>query len=145
MLELTPFGRRNRFPSVFNPFFDLEELEKNFFGSNSPIQMRTDIRDIGEAYTLEADLPGFTKDDIKIDVENNILTVKAERKYQNEEKDKNNNLVRCERRYGSFMRSFDISEIKAEQISAKYENRVLVVNLPKKEENIPVTKQIEIK
>jgi len=145
MLELTPFGRRNRYAPVFNPFFDFDEIEKNFFdGSNVPQQMRTDIRDTGETYTLEADLPGFTKDDVKIDVENNILTIKAERKYEKEDKDKNNNLIRCERRYGSFSRSFDISEVKAEDISAKYENGVLLVTLPKKEENIPVSKQIDI-
>ena len=82
-----------------------------FFGdsSSSVMELRTDITDRGDSFVLEADLPGFKKDDIKIDLENDRLTIKAER--HSEHEDNKNGCIRRERRFGSFERSFDVSAL----------------------------------
>lgn len=130
MLTIRPYRQEN---NLFR-FFD--EMERSFFG-NQPLstganQLRTDITDDGDCYTLHADLPGFRKEDISIDLEDNRLTISAETKSETE--DKGDNFVRRERRYGSFSRSFDVSDIRTADITAAYENGVLRLTLPKKEQ-----------
>ena len=124
MFDIMPFERNNN-RTVFNPFKELNELEKAFFGNNSIAEFKTDIRDTGSAYELEADLPGFKKEDIHIDLEGDYLTISASRNDSKEEKDEKGNYVRRERCYGSFTRSFDISGIKADEITAEYSDGVL--------------------
>ena len=92
---------------------------------------------------LTADLPGFTKDDVKITAENGMLTIQAEKDENNENKDKDN-YVRRERRYGSVQRSFSISGIDEQNITAAFENGVLTLTLPKEKEQQPTSRQIEI-
>lgn len=104
---------------------------------------RTDVTDTGDAFKLEAELPGFKKEDIKIDVENDCLTISAERKLDNEEKKPN--FVKRERFYGSYSRSFDVSGINVEGIDAAYNDGVLTLNLPKKVETVPASRRLEIK
>ena len=87
MFGLTPYTRRNNTPAYYDPFRDLENFEKNFFGSGELPTFKTDIRDTGDAYELEADLPGFQKENIKIDIEGEQLTIRAERKGDRAEKD----------------------------------------------------------
>ena len=94
---------------------------------------------------LEADLPGFKKEDIDVNLENNYLTIKAERKVENEEKDKKGRYIRCERSYGSFVRSFDVSDVDTDKITASYEDGVLKLNMPKKENALHTAKKLEIK
>lgn len=142
MFEMMPFGRRNHM-SAYDPFQDLEKFEKAFFG-NFPDMFRTDIQDKGGAYLLEADLPGMKKEDIKIDIDGDRLTINAQRSSEAEEKDEKQNYVRRERSYGSYSRSFDISNIKGEEISAAYENGVLKLTLPKKENAVPTSRRLEI-
>ena len=90
-------------------------------------------------------MPGFNKEDIKIDVNGSALTLCAEHKSENDEKNKNGEYIRRERSYGSYCRSFDISNIDESAIEAEYTNGVLKVTLPKKAEQQPETKRIEIK
>ena len=90
-------------------------------------------------------MPGFNKEDIKIDVNGSVLTLCAEHKSENDEKNKNGEYIRRERSYGSYCRSFDISNIDESAIEAEYTNGVLKVTLPKKAEQQPETKRIEIK
>ena len=126
MFDLIPFGRSDK--NLFNYF---DNLEKNFFGDFGSrfAQFRTDIIDKGDKYILQAELPGLDKKDIKIDIQNNFLTISAE---QNEEKEiKKHDFVRRERRYGSFSRGFDISGIDADKITASYNNGILELGLPK--------------
>ncbi|MBQ5740210.1 MAG: Hsp20/alpha crystallin family protein [Oscillospiraceae bacterium] len=139
MLALRPFA--NTF-SAYDPFREMERLERAFFGSDffsapAPV-FKTDIQDKGDHFLLESDLPGVKREDISIDVEGDRLSVRAERK--SEEKD----YLRCERSYGTYSRSFDISAIKAEEITASYENGVLTLKLPKKESEAPASRRIEI-
>jgi HSP20 family protein len=143
MFELSPFDRRHR-NSVFNPFQEFENLSRNFFGDSFFSEFRTDIKDIGNAYLLEADLPGFNKDEIKIDINENYLTINAERSSESEEKDDKGRFIRRERSYGSFSRSFDVSNVNIDNIKAEYNNGVLKLNLPKKEGRNPTSRRLEI-
>ena len=144
MFDIMPFERNNN-RTVFNPFKELNELGKAFFGNNSIAEFKTDIRDTGSAYELEADLPGFKKEDIHIDLEGDYLTISASRNDSKEEKDEKGNYVRRERCYGSFTRSFDISGIKSDEITAEYSDGVLKLNMPKREEVKPTSRRLELK
>ena len=129
MFELTPYSTRRSMMDPFNFFSD-------FFGTNNaPMELRTDITDKGDAFVLEADLPGFKKDDIKIDLENDRLTIKAER-HSNTETTKNG-YVRRER-------SFDVSGIDTASIKANYTDGVLTLTLPKRPELVPDNRSIVI-
>lgn len=151
MFEIRPY-RRHRNEIAYNPFREIEDLERRFFeepfGSffrNGDIaEFKTDITDEGDSYVLEADLPGFDKKDIHLDLSDNTLTVDAERHSEHEEKDKKDKYVRVERSYGKYRRQFDISGIDTEGIKAKYENGVLKLTLPKKQVSLPETKHLEI-
>lgn len=142
----------NHHLNTYNPFREMEELERNFFenpfgaffGNGDLAEFKTDVTDEGDHYLLEADLPGFDKNDIKLDISGDILTVKAERRSKFEEKDKKDRIVRIERSYGSYSRQFDVSGINTDDIKAKYENGVLQLKLPKKEIVKPEAKHLEI-
>ena len=83
MYGLTPF-KKSGF-DIFNAFND---FEKNFFGGSMPVNTcKTDIRDEGEKYVMEAELPGFTKEDIKLDINGSYLVLTAEHKNEKDEKD----------------------------------------------------------
>ena len=136
MFELTPYSTRRSMMDPFNFFSD-------FFGTNNaPMELRTDITDKGDAFVLEADLPGFKKDDIKIYLENDRLTLKAERRSEHE--DNRNGCVRRERSFGSFERSFDVSGIDTAGIKANYTDGVLTLTLPKRPELVPDNRSIVI-
>lgn len=144
MFGLTPYGHSKHYLRSYNPFRELEELERSFWNSDMLTEFKTDIKDTGDSYVLEADLPGFQKEDIKIDIDNNSLSIHGERHSEVEEKDKQNNYIRCERSYGSFSRSFDLSGVKADEIKAAYDNGVLRLTLPKQEEVKPAARQLTI-
>lgn len=142
MFEMTPFEKSYRSLFSHNPFAD---FEKSFFGNMASIRdFQTDIQDQGDSFLLEADLPGFDKNDIHIDVQNHRLTIRAERRGQQDEKDDKGNYLRRERTYGSFTRSFDIDAIEENEITAAYNDGVLRLTLPKKQEPAPASHQIEI-
>ena len=144
MFELTPFERRRHHLTSYNPFQELEELERSFFHDNSWNAFQTDIQDTGKAYVLETDLPGFDKENIHIDLDDNCLTIRAERHADVEQKQDKGNYVRRERSYGSFQRSFDITGVKADEIKAEYQNGVLKLTMPKKEADSRPTRRLEI-
>ena len=137
---------------TYNPFREMEELERAFFsnpfgsfwGNTSLAEFKTDVTDEGDHYLLEADLPGFEKKDITLDIQGDILTVHAERHSKVEEKDKKDKVVRMERSYGSYTRSFDISGVAADQIKAKYVDGVLRLTLPKVAPKLPEGRRLEI-
>ena len=144
MFELIPFGRNTRSVSVFDPFRSFEELERGFFNSVPAVSaFRTDVSDTGDAYKLEAELPGFSKEDIKIDVENDCLTISAER--SGESKDEKSNFVKRERFYGSYSRCFDVTGVNTDAIEAAYKDGVLTLTMPKKAAEVPASRRLEIK
>ena len=138
MFELTPFVKRN----AFSPFF--RDFDEDFFRFPQTADFKTDIKDMGNEIVLEADLPGVKKENIKIDIENKFLTISAQRKEEKEEKDAKGNFLRRERSYGSFSRSFDISGIKTDEITAKYTDGVLTLTLPKKDKELPEKRTLSI-
>ncbi len=142
MLSLIPYGRRDT-----NLFSWMDDME-NLFSTNvkGGSRFRCDIVEKEGNYRLQAELPGFGKEDIQLELEGNTLTIQAKHKEETEEKDEAGRFVRRERRYGSFSRSFDITGIDKDKIKADYANGVLEVNMPalKKEEKLPEVRRIEI-
>ncbi len=149
MFELIPYRRNNTYSNLFR---EMEELERRFFGdsfgrtaaSESYSGFRTDISDQGDSYLLEADLPGFDKESIHLDLNEDTLTISAERHSRHEEEDKQGSYLCCERSYGQYQRSFDVSGIDTDRIKAKYTDGVLSLTLPKKAEVQPAVKRLEI-
>ena len=139
MFGLTPFERKSY--DLFNAFHD---FENDFFGENALQSFKTDIKDTGDAYVLEADLPGVKKEDIHIDIDDDILSIHVEHKDSKGEKDDKGDYIRRERYYGSYSRSFNVSEIDVEGIKAAYENGVLTLTMPKKAPAKPESKHLEI-
>lgn len=141
MFDLIPFEHRTG--NMFD-YFD-RMMNDNFFGGMEKelAPCRTDILDKGDKYVLKADMPGFHKEDIKIDIAGDQLTITAEHK--EETKDDRKDYVRRERRYGALTRSFDIEGIDAGSISASYDNGVLQLELPKMVETQPAARTVEIK
>lgn len=143
MFELIPFERSIRNFNSFYPFRQMEDMSRSFFNAGPAASLfRTDVCDMGDAYKLEAELPGFNKDDISISVENERMTISVERKADSEENKPN--YLRRERFYGSYRRSFDLSGIDADKISASYTDGVLSLELPKLVPEAPASRRIEI-
>ena len=103
-----------------------------------------DIRDAGDKFVLEAELPGFEREDIGIDLDGTTLVITARHSSESGEKDKDGNYLRRERKFGSFSRSFDVSGVDTEHISAAYKNGVLELTLPKQAARVPQARRIEI-
>lgn len=141
MYGMTPFTR-----NAFSLFNALDELDKDFFsGSMTVNTCRTDIKDAGDKYIMESELPGFEKEDIKLDINGDYLVISAERKTEKDDSDENGKYIRRERTYGTYKRSFGISDVNSEEISAEYKNGILTINLPKKKPEEPVSRSLEIK
>jgi len=95
--------------------------------------LRTDITETKDAYIVQADLPGFSKEDIHIDIEKNRLTIRAKRDVQTEVRDDKDRIIRQERHAGEFVRSFEVENINQDRVEANLENGVLQIKLPKVE------------
>lgn len=142
MFELMPFGYRR--VSAYNPFRDFEEMSRSFWDNDNVSAFRTDITEKDGKYVLEADLPGFKKEDISVDIDKDCLTITAEHK--SEEKEENaDSYIRRERYYGSYTRSFNVKGIDTEAITAAYNDGVLTLTMPKKEPEVPAARRLEIK
>lgn len=141
MFGMIPFSRRD------DNMFDLfDNFEKNFFGSSNSSMpaFRTDIRDLGDKFLMEAELPGFDKEDIQLDLKDGFLTIKAQHKEAQDQKDAQGSYIRRERRLGTFARAFDISGIDEAGITASYTNGILTLTLPKQAPVVPAARQIAI-
>ena len=143
MFGLTPYERYNTLGN-YDIFKEMEDFGKNFW-QYGKADFKTDIIDKGKEYVLEAELPGFKKEDISVDVKDGYLTISATRNEEKDEKNEKGEYIRRERRYGSFSRSFDISQIDQAGISAGFENGVLKLVLPKINSHEKEIKKIEIK
>ena len=130
------------FPKNFNYFDDMFDdffPKVNTYGDNL---MKTDIYEKDGYYNLDIELPGYQKEDVQMDIIDGYLNIKATHNVTNEEKDVKGRLVRSERRFGSCSRSFYVGEnIKAEDVKAKFENGMLNIVLPSKEQKSIETKQ----
>ena len=95
--------------------------------------MKCDVYEKDGNYNIEVDIPGFKKEDIKVEAKDGYLTITAEKKEQEDEENKN--YICHERRYGKYERSFYLGDLKTDDISAKFENGILKVRVPKVEES----------
>ena len=110
--------------------------------SNRRFMPPVDIRETNEALILQAELPGMTKENVQISLENQVLTLSGERTFQKDVKEEN--LHRIERSYGTFSRSFMLPKnVQSDKVQARFEDGVLTVTLPKLEEAKP--RKIEIR
>ena len=129
--------------------FDLldDVFSDPFFTFNDNKVMKTDIKEHDKHFELLVDLPGFNKEDIKMNIEDGYLVINAKTNNENEEKDKKGKFVRKERYYGECSRSFYVGkDITDEDIKASFKNGTLRIEIPKKEEQKKVSqkKYIEI-
>jgi HSP20 family protein len=134
-------------PKFFNDFFDKDWMDfttRNFSETNTTLPS-INIKEDKEQFEVEMAAPGLEKDDFKINLDNNVLTISSEKKIENETKSEEK-FTRREFSYQSFCRSFTLPRyVESEDIKAKYENGILKVTIPKKEEAKPKpVKQIEI-
>ncbi|HTD15593.1 MAG TPA: Hsp20/alpha crystallin family protein [Chthoniobacterales bacterium] len=146
--------------SSWDPFRELEEMQNrltSFFGRRLPLVKggteseeftlttwapRVDIAEDDKEYVIKAELPGVKKDEVKVSVENGVLSISGERKTEKEEKGKKYH--RIEQSYGTFLRSFILPEgASGEKISAEFRDGILEVHVPKDEKARP--KAIEVK
>ena len=137
--------RENRgfFEDFANDFF------RPFFGDFGMMpaqrQMKVDVRDEGDKFVLEADMPGMKKDALKVEVNDGVLTISANYDETSEQKDDEKKYVYRERRSGSMSRAFNVEGIQEDGITAEFRDGVLTLNLPKQPEpEKPETHTIEI-
>jgi HSP20 family protein len=135
------------FPSIFDRFLNNDLMDwNNFnFSSTNTSLPAVNVKETDDDFAIEVAAPGMNKDDFKINYKNNVLTISSEKKSENEEK--KDNYTRKEFSYQSFQRSFSIADnaVKSDQISAKYDNGILHIVLPKRDEVKPQPeRQIEI-
>ena len=139
MLGLTPFRNVRGIANYFDDF------EKAFFGGLPGFGVgtfRTDIVDKGDKFLLKADLPGVAKEDIHLDLDGNDLVISV--KHEEDKEEKGESFVRRERVYGSYCRSFDVTGIDADKITASYKDGVLELSLPKLAEKAATGRKIDI-
>ncbi len=134
-------------PSVLSTFIDPFRFFDDFFTPTGFREgrrpdFRTDITDEGDHYLLEADLPGFRREDIHLELAGNLLTLRAERRLRHSDEEKERTYIRSERSWGVYTRSYDVTGVAQDKIKSRYEDGVLTVTLPKKEQDSP--KKVEL-
>ena len=139
MFSLTPYYRRTL---GYDPFRELDRIERRLFGVNIP-DFRMDLREEEDEFVMEADLPGYSRDAISIEVEGGYMTVRAER-VGREESEEAGRYLRNERTAGVLERTFTLAGVDADNMSASYENGVLTVRMPKKKSDLPKKRTLEI-
>ncbi|MCU6746962.1 MULTISPECIES: Hsp20/alpha crystallin family protein [Lachnospiraceae] len=141
-------------PSIFGEnLFDDDWMsfpfESDFWGKRNPLygknaknMMKTDIREHDQGYEIDIDLPGFKKEEISAQLEDGYLTISASKGLDKEEEDKKGKYIRKERYAGAMQRSFYVgTALTQEDIKAKYENGILRLSIPKKDEKAVETKK----
>ena len=148
MLMPSIFGE-NLFDEFFEDFpmpREFRNIDRRLYGKNAAREMKTDVHEHEDHYEVDIDLPGFKKDEITLSLENGYLTVNAAKGLDKEEKDKKGKLIRQERYAGSMQRTFYVGDGLTEtDVSARFENGVLSLSLPKAEaRKLPEKKVIMI-
>ena len=134
--------------SLFDDFFDDDFMRFPVWGGRNPLYgkhaknlMKTDVRETENTYEVDIDLPGFKKDEIDVDLKDGYLTISASKGLDRENEEKKGRYIRQERYMGQCSRSFYVGgSVRPEDVSAKFEDGILRVTLPK---NTP--KQLEAK
>ena len=125
--------------NLFDEFFDddfpmipMRSIRNPLYGKNAKNLMKTDVRETDDTYELDVDLPGFKKDEVQLDLKDGYLTISAAKGLDKDQEDKKGKYIRQERYAGACSRSFFVGEgIKPQDVSAKFEDGILRVSLPK--------------
>ena len=123
--------------NLFNDWMDFSfpqvtDVDKELYGKHAKNMMKTDVKETENGYEVAVDLPGFKKDEVKIQLDNGYLTIAAAKGLDKDEQDKKGKYIRRERYAGSMSRSFYVGEgVKQSDIHAKYEGGVLTLDIPK--------------
>ena len=130
------------FDDMFNNMMPMVAGRSNpLYGKHSKNLMKTDVRETENAYEMDVDLPGFKKEEVQVQLENGYLTISASKGLDRENEEKKGRYIRQERYMGQCSRSFYVGgSVRPEDVSAKFEDGILRVTLPK---NTP--KQLEAK
>jgi len=108
--------------------------ERMLYGKNTPHMMKTDVRETESGYELDMDLPGFKKDEIKLELNNGTLTVSTQKSVEKKDEGKDGKVLRQERYAGSMSRSFYVGDhVTEEDVKARFEDGVLRLSIPKKD------------
>ena len=122
--------------SLFDDFMDgfaFPDIDKKLYGKHAPHIMKTDVKEKDNTYEVAIDLPGFKKDEIKVQLKDGYLTLSAAKGLDKDAKDKEGNYIRRERYAGTLSRSFYVGDaVSEEDIHAKYEDGILKLSVPKK-------------
>ncbi|WP_026492153.1 Hsp20/alpha crystallin family protein [Butyrivibrio sp. XPD2002] len=136
------------FDDLFNfpDFRDLNHMERKLYGRHADRLMKTDVKEEDNQYEVSIDLPGFSKEDINLELNEGYLTISASKNMNNDKNDKKGRLIRQERYSGSMQRSFYVGDqITEEDVKAAFHHGVLTLTIPKKEqEKLPEKKHIMI-
>ena len=130
----------------FPAFPEFHDIDRKLYGKHAYHEMKTDVHEHDDHYEIDIDLPGFQKDELTLNLENGYLTVGAAKGLDKEHKDKKGKVIRQERYAGAMRRTFYVGEaLTEEDIHAKYENGVLSLTIPKKDQKeLPERKSIAI-
>jgi HSP20 family protein len=143
VVKYNPFAELEDFPTGLRLFQDSINRLFSDQGSSRPWAPPVDIFETDNELVLKADLPDVKMPDVDIQIENGTLTLKGERRFEKDEKNKG--FHRIERSYGSFVRYFTLPEtVDTENVRADYHNGVLTVTLPKKEVAKPKSVKVQV-
>ena len=123
--------------NLFDDFFDDDFMRfpawggRELYGRHAKNLMKTDVRETENTYEVDIDLPGFKKDEIDVDLKDGYLTIRASKGLDKDQKDKEGKYIRQERYAGACSRSFYVGEVEPDQVSAKYEDGILKISVPK--------------
>ena len=130
-MMMSSIFRENLFDDFMRDFA-FPDIDKTLYGSNSGDLMKTDVRETENGYLVDMDLPGFKKEEIKMQLNQGYLTVSAEKGLDEDQKDEKNKYIRKERFAGSVSRRFFVGKhVTEEDIHPKYENGILTFTVPK--------------
>ena len=138
--------------NLFDDFFDDDFMRLPAWGRHDPLYgkhgknlMKTDVRETEDTYEVDIDLPGFKKDEITVDLKEGYLTIQAAKGLDKDEQDKKGKYIRQERYAGAMSRGFYVGDVEPDQVSAKYEDGILKISLPKQaKKELPRTSTIAI-
>lgn len=140
------FGE-NLFDDFFHDPFGMmtAAVEEPLYGKHAKNLMKTDVRELEDAYELDIDLPGFKKDEITVDLNNGYLTIGATKGLNKDAQDQNGRYIRRERYAGTCSRSFYVGDVQPSDIGARYEDGILRLSVPKaNEKRLPAKTAIAI-
>ena len=128
----------NRFPRFFDDFFT-KDLDRFFEGPNAATLPAVNVKEDEGSFRVEAAVPGFKKEDFKVELNQDVLTIATEQAEEPEEKEELSKYVKREFRHQAFKRSFRLPEnvVDGDKIEARYEAGILHLTLPKREEVKP--------